>query len=316
MQYLYRFDTLQRLRDQSGDPVFRAKRVTQGHGAFDHHQVLKELETLQDGQGVYRFCFWRDWKSVLKHMHATCDAESPWIIQRIPVNHPAFAHFQQDDDEYLVGDAWIYWQVCDPDLKTPNWSPTGIPHDDIEVLTPQGLWERLSISNWVRDSSFDAWRCLSLRGVNGHTPVFTRSLTRRTDSGDNQTWVLLRQKNGPWKVIWNNPESIAEAVWLLLSDFRAVGLKNVRWVVSLECDDRVLSAEVFPSFTPPTTTGLQRLLGIYQERLEDCGVTIDKPFAHLDQDAQRQLYRDFGIGAVLLLNRNYSYSRGLLESFV
>lgn len=316
MPYLYRFDTLQRLRDQSGDPVLRAKRVTQAHGAFDHHQVLKELETLKDRQGVYRFCFWRNWKSLLKHLHVTSGAESPWIIQRIPVNHPTFAHFQQDDDEYLVGEAWIYWQVCDHEPTRPQWSPAGISHDDIEVLTTGGFWERLSTSNWVRDSSFDAWRCLSLRGVNGHTPVFTRSLTRRTDSGDNQTWVLLRQTNGPWKVIWNNPESIAEAIWLLLNDFRAVGLRNVRWVVSLECDDRVLSAEVFPSFTPPKATGLQRLFGLYQERLEDCGVSIDKPCAALNPHAQQQLYRDFGIADILILNKKYSYSRELLESIV
>jgi hypothetical protein len=314
MTYLYRFDTLKGLREQSSDPYLRAKRVTSVTGAFDHHQVVSELEALRDDQGVYRFCFWRTWAAAVKNMHGTSGHNSPWVLQRVRADYPTFGKFKQDDDQYLKNDAWIYWQTNSIEASRPDWSPDGISHDDIEVLTPDGCWERLSTSDLMRDASFDGWRCLPVQGANGPAPVFTRALVRRTDDDSNQVWVLLRQNPGPWSSIWHNPEAIGEAVWHCIPDFRLIGLKRVRWVVSLECQDRILSAEVFPTLCARDKPSL--LGRLFRRRTlcqEDFSIIVDDRFVVLDTHTQKRLYRDFGIEEVLLLNRRYEYSASALE---
>lgn len=314
MDYLYRFDMLQRLREQSDDPHLRARRVTKVTGQFDHHQVVGELVRLREGDGIYRFCFWKNWEAAVKHMHVCSAGGSPWVLQRIRANHPVFAKFERGDDEYLKDDAWIFWHTSRVDSARPDWSPEGISHDDIEVLTPEGQWERLSTSSLMRDASFDGWRLIATPGSPHPTPVLTRALVRSDAGKPSEIWVLIRQTPGPWKTVWLNPRAVSDVVSQLFPDFSYSGLHQVRWVVSLECKDRVLSAEVFPTVRARPQSLLQKLFPRSYPGRPDYIVDVGEQFVSLDQRTQKALYRDFGIGDVLLLERRYEYSAGVLNA--
>lgn len=313
MDYLYRYDRLDQLRTQAPDPVLRARRVTQVQGAWDHHQVLAALAKLAPTEGVYRFCFWKNWDAANRQLLRASFYSSPPVLQRVRADHPALATFDRDDDEYVRSDAWIFWRTDRVEPTRPDWSPEGIPHEDMEVLTPARRWERLSTSSLMREASLDHWRCLPLPGNGSLTPVFGRTLVRRVD-GHNAVWVLLRQRNGPWTAVWRDPERLADATRLMLGDLGAVGCAQVRWVVSFECEDRVLTSEFFPSIERPAPSFVDRVLRYRRAGVEDLVVSVEDRFAPLDADAQRRLYHDFGIGEVLLLQRRYAYPQDLLQS--
>lgn len=123
----------------------------------------------------------------------------------------------------------------------------------------------------------------------------------------------MRQQNGLWTTAWQNEDLLAQGVSLMLADFRAIGLSTVRWVVSLECDDRILSAEFHPRFHMPKLSLMARTFGHRRLGAEDIEVSVAEYLNILDQETQKRLYRVFGIPEVLFLNRRYEYPAHVLQ---
>lgn len=152
--YLYRSDSLNCLRAQAGDPWLRARRIRSMPDFFPHQQLVEPLNLVQPGQGVFRLSMWR----TLRHAMADLAAQlrmaqigvpppyGPLVLQRIRADHPMFHTYQRGDDEYLTGQAWLFWNTesCE---DTRDWSTVGISHDDIEVFHPAGAW--MPYAQWV-----------------------------------------------------------------------------------------------------------------------------------------------------------------------
>lgn len=152
--YLYRNDGLNRLRAQAGDPWLRARRIREMPEFFPHHQLVDPLSRVQPGQGVFRLSMWRtlraamtDLSAQLRLVQVGCQPPyGPLVLQRIRADHPIFHTYQRGDDEYLTGQAWLFWNTesCE---DTRDWSTAGISHDDIEVFHPAGAW--MPYAQWV-----------------------------------------------------------------------------------------------------------------------------------------------------------------------
>jgi hypothetical protein len=310
--YLYRFDQLDCLKEQSDDPVLRAKRVKQAKGVFDHFQVINELPSLAHGHGAYRFCFWKTWEAAVRQFPRLDDTR-PWLMQRIRADHPVLEQFSRDDDEYLLDDAWIYWQTAPLSEQTPDWSPAGIPHTDIEVLNPQGFWEPLATTAMLGDPDLAAWDCVIQAGMNGTPcPTYVRSIVR-SSGGDTSAWVLIRQKAGPWTSVLNDKRLVAGTIAHCFPQLAHLNPSSTRWALALECDDRVLASEIFPSFSPAWRPGI--LVRLFGGGTDDVNVHLDdRMYRAIDNTELRKMYVDFGIAEVLRLQKRYAYPADFLEN--
>lgn len=314
--YLYRFDPLGGLREQVGDPVLRARRVREARGTFDHYQVIDELPNLSQDHGAYRFCFWKNWASALRHFPRPDPHTDPRLMQRIRADHPALKKFKRDHDEYLLDDAWIFWQTAPASAARPNWSDDGIPHRDIEVLHPNGYWEPLATTAMLGDPDLIGWECIVQHVPHtGPSPTYVRNVARAGDRGV-ETWVLIRQKTGPWISVLNDEEMVAACIAHYFPKVVHLDPGRTRWALSLECSDRVLAFEIFPTFAPVWRSGfLYRLFNGKVLDRRQVRVDLDrKRYRHLDDVELGSLYRDFGIAEVLRLHLRYLYSDGFLSS--
>lgn len=314
--YLYRFDLLDRLREQTDDPVLRAKRVKQAQGVFDHFQVINELPSLAPGHGAYRFCFWKTWEAAVRQFPHFDPHSGPWLLQRIRADHPALQRFRRDHDEYLLDDAWIYWQTSRTSDEKPDWSADGIPHTDIEVLHPQGYWEQLATTTMLGEPDLNGWECILHSALHASpSPVYVRSAARYSHR-EIDAWVLIRQKTGPWISVLNDSAVVEGSIATYFARVAHLDARRTRWALALECSDRVLAFEIFPTFSPSWVPGLlSRLFGRNEQFRPGIKVVADrKNYRHLDDLELHSLYRDFAISDVLRLRERYRYPDGLLSS--
>lgn len=145
--YLYRFDNLAALRKQARDPWLRARRIRQQPASFPHDQLGEALQRCPRDAGVYRLSMWRSLQFALPDLNGQylraqgpgMAVNDPLILQRIRGDHPFFATYQRGEDQYLRGQAWLYWNTA-PSQVDQDWSSDGISHRDIEVYHPHGYW--------------------------------------------------------------------------------------------------------------------------------------------------------------------------------
>lgn len=140
--FLYRHDPIQTLRKKWRSGALHARRcVEQAPTWFPHAQLKDALETLTQGQALFRLSMWKNEVSALESLRQLCQVpikDQVQLLQRIPADHEFFSHMRKDQDQYLQ-DAWLFWciETVSGDSEV---STNGIPYEDIEVLTLDGRW--------------------------------------------------------------------------------------------------------------------------------------------------------------------------------
>ncbi|MEN3110398.1 hypothetical protein ACFONG_10250 [Uliginosibacterium paludis] len=313
--YVYRYDRLKCLQNQRADPVLRGRRVKGPAGSFDHQQVLSALERLPADHGVYRFCVWRTWEAALKHAAATNSAGDPIVLQRIRSDAPGFDRFSRDDDEYLVGDAWIYWQSVPVPPNQPEWSPDGIPHWAIEALHPNGHWQPLDSADFLGgDHGYLGWNRRFIVGWGGGPCMaYVQHRARYTESG-RHVWILLRQPSSQGTALINFSNGLAELVERELAVLGHLPLSMLRWAVALEAPDRILVKEFFPRRVGVRPHLFMEKLVSWVRPSPRWEVIIDLDEARFMTDQEvRLLYIDFSAADSLRLSDVWRYDAALFR---
>jgi hypothetical protein len=301
--YLYRFDTISSLRAQRHhDPVLRGRRSSGNEKAFSHLQIKAAHSQAIDGEGVYRMSFWQSWDALRANSWAHAEG---WVIQRICENHPILAGFERDEDEYLRGQAWLYWATLAVRVENPNWSSVGIPHSDIEVLHPNGSWMRmddiLELSNRVSPE----WETVWYRWGDTRYPIH---YARRTLPNGEEA-VFLRQAMGPWPSHLDNEwkhsgllQHLHNHVW------NTDEQTPLRWFFALESDDWIEVEEIYPNIKQTRTPGLRGILDRFRGILptEKWDVSITKETRRVRGQERSDLYSVFDASYVLFQDKDWS----------
>lgn len=295
-RYLYRFDRLDLLTNQrkTEDRLLRAARRTGSEKLFPHFQVKQAHDLVSVGQAVYRICFWKTLADALDWPGAT----DGWALQRVASDHSFFKDFGCGDDEYLPESALIFWGTFQVDDDCPDWSPVGIPHSDIDVLTPDGWWRQMDEVAFFRDQDPE-WGVYHL----GSSVLQVR--TGRL-AGAEQDWVFIRQRSGSGKTFLTDPYSLAPLI-TVIGDGLPVEPSGYRWAYAVEFPDQVVVKELQCQFVAEWPPGLRGWLA--RLRKQNAGVTgvvsRDRPWG--DRRAVVALYASFGIEEMLWRGESWNY---------
>jgi len=173
-QYLYRTDPTRSLIEHASDQWLRARRIEAQAPPIQHWQLDEALAVTGHGRGVFRLSMWRTLNPALlnlrmqvDHVRFHGDDKSLWdclsLLQRVRADHSFFRRYQRGDDQYLSGDAWLFWNTAEC-TKDQKWSSDGIPRSDIEVFHPHGYWapyEQIVLSPTTPPAPLPGWiRCI------------------------------------------------------------------------------------------------------------------------------------------------------------
>lgn len=301
--YLYRFDTLKALRSQRRyDPVLRGRRGD-GNGDFPHHQIRDAHSRKADGEAVYQLSFWKSFESLRANLWAHQDG---WVIQRIPENHAGLHGFDRGDDEYLVKHAWLYWQTLPILAEKPERASIGIPHEDIEVLHPNGEWKKMEEVTILTDKLEDGWSTVWLQTSDGEDPI--RLAQRQLPTGEQA--VLIRQIYGQGPSIFNRGWRQQGLLEFLVNEGYITGdPRELRWFFALEQDEDIVAEELSPLIRETRTPGMRgaidRLRGIKSSM--QWTVNLPDHSRFIQATEVDQLYKKFGIEEALRRGKHWSY---------
>ena len=302
--YLYRFDEVHRLYEQrKTDPILRAARRDGSEPTFPHHQVAAAHAIAPAGHAVYRICFWKDFAAALRQ-HNLC--EGGWMLQRIRADHPTLSKFERGDDQHCKGAAYIYWATAKINIEKADWSPVGIPHSDIEVLTP-------SPSNEWIPLDYAPIFC----GLNGSWVSYPHAVAKMTFKYkeiflDNQRpTVVMVSLDGYSSACLRGNKDLGEAI-ANISESLSRNSSECRWILIIERHSNCFCYEFDIEFDVQ-----KRPLPIFS-RLRG-GIKDAKPSPQVvDIRMQQnglvdQIYTRLGIGDRLWRGRAWSYA-GIRET--
>ena len=197
--YYYRYDFIGDLRTQAHDPNLRARRIPSQEGAsHQHHQLAAALGHLSEGEALFRISMWKDEASAAKYTLAECNSArnngiAIPVLQRIRQDHPFFAYYHRDHDQHLAEFAWLFWRTAELTRGNAEWSLEGIPHDDIEVLQPDGAWVPFKQSGRTDGCPAAGFERLDLprgrlKGDPGPT-LWAREVSRLSAGGEK--WIVV-----------------------------------------------------------------------------------------------------------------------------
>lgn len=300
-QYLYRHDSLDALRSQRrSDRVLRGRRRTGDEEFFPHHQAAMGHANLKAGEGVFCLSFWKSWSIMCTHRR------NGWVVQRIRADHPALEAFQRDDDEYLEQEAWIYWATMRLNPEKPDWAPNGIPHEDIEVLKPDGTWAGMDDIPALNDGAESGWTTLKFISGEWEFPIHIRAGNVATG----ERVVLLRKPIGPWpNQFIMLTGAVIEVIETLLDVEPDLCSRDVRWIFSQETTDGVVAEEIFPVVRPPRASWLARLTGQRSTWLRAWRIALPDGSVFLSADETRRIYVAFAIENALDYQARWNYER-------
>ncbi|AGG89089.1 MULTISPECIES: hypothetical protein [Pseudomonadota] len=323
--YLYRYDSLADLRKQGADNVLRARRIrTQTNNPFAHHQLEHALAAAPPGHGVFRISMWRTLAD------ARCDLQLPvalgWseaistpVLQRVRADHPFLASMQRGDDEYLPGSAWLYWRT-DPLDGDADWSATGIPHADIEVLDPDGTWHPFPCASFQENDIPPGWdeHELDLTDIGRRRFHFVaRTLQAAQSNGGDDDWLLVRQRAGgearPDFQLLNEDFHVPLVASLLQSrpHLRTTG----RLVVAVESGSSVHAVELVLHRLAAPPRLASRLRAWLQGSLPSARQHIALADARVVEAALvERLYTAAGCASALAGDRRWEYSQSMLDA--
>lgn len=253
--FLYRFDGFRQLREQRRtDRVLRGRLLEANEPEFPHHQINTAHQTLRQGEGVFRLSFWKSWDTMRLNVWGRREGT---VLQRVRADHPVLKQmFSRDHDEYLEHEAWLYWATLPIDPEYPNWSPAGIPHQDLEVMRPDGSWVTMDDVPELNDAAGPGWSSYRFRNSSSifdvHAAVGT--LAPGTPA------VLLRKSIGPWPNLYSDLKTaVREVVQELLTTGAVADADRTRWFFAQELSNGVVADEFFPSVLLAKTRIVERL---------------------------------------------------------
>lgn len=304
--YLYRFDSLEKLRAQrQTDPVLRARRTFGNEPEFLHFQVVQEMQTIGEGEGVFRMSFWKTWEDLRANLWAHRAGSG---IQRVRKDHEAFASFKRDHDEYLKAQAWFYWASMPLVSANDKWSPIGIPHIDIEILHPNGQWMSMDSIPALNYIAGEGWDTYTLSGSSDTPAPLWATVRTRASDPSGSAWVVLRQPSGPWGAWLGNPSRL-NPLLLHLAEQGGFNPMEVRWIYAIEYPEEVRAAEIFPVFHRCREPGLQGYWNRWMGRIPQRQWEVfnnDKP-DFLSDHAINTLYADLGLEEALRRGKRWNY---------
>lgn len=304
--YLYRFDNLASLRKQRiSDPVLRGRRSLGNEPFFPHHQIRSELAIINNENAVYRLSFWKTWDDMLLNLWSH---QAGSALKRIPENHPSLCAFKRDHDEYLENYAWIYWNAMPVDLDNSDWSPIGIPHDDIEVLHPDGRWLPMNKIPCLSAITEDGWKPYYVHGSYAPTSLYVAT---RNDIENGHTLVMICQCFGSLLHLLNSLHILTQLVAAVIKDF-AFSPEAARWIYTVEYDNQIRAEEFYPRFSTPQIGFLKGIINHFRGMEPPQNIAIDYDTMHLSDSEIQTLYELFGISEYIRRGEQWSYKHLLL----
>lgn len=297
--YIYRYDPVESLYSQRLlDRVLRARRYDGRF--FPHFQLDDDFRVVPVGCADYRICFWKNFDYA--KANPTFFKED-WALLRIKSDHAVLKSFMRGDDEYPkdkngVFTAYIYWATMEVCEKRPDFSPCGIPHEDIEVLLPNGEWTAMDDVPLFKDPGAD-WICNEFTLSTGSICCTYFKVGKDMAGND---WLLIRQLS----MICGNLANHAETLNILLDFARKIISKkhNVRIAYALEMHDGFLVYELFDMRKPRSL--ISSFLELMGCRWAD--TNPQKQPLELDMDTIADIYKGFGCGELLERGAIWDYS--------
>jgi len=309
-KYLYRYDSLDKLREQRvdlADPFLRGRRSIGNEAVNPHHQVITEMKTMADGYSVYRLSFWKSWPALLLNIWSGSTKNA---IQRIPEDHPALIHFKRDHDQYLKDTAWFFWNAMPTNTVKPNWSPEGIPHEVIEVLHPDGRWLPMSQVPCLNDLILDGWKSYRIEG--GYKENILQ-VDVRNGVGDDKSVVMVRQLNNWAASLTNTPELLSKLIELIVIDF-ALSPNDARWFYSVEATDTICIEEFYPIAYKPKVGTMERLANFFNNVMVPEIIKVESRTRILPDGEIESLYERFDLKEFLLRGEKWAYKH-LIQTY-
>ena len=294
--FLYRFDSIESLYWQRfSDPVLRSARRTGNEEIFPHYQCREAQAVAPLGYAVFRICFWKTLDDAFAQRNL---CEESWVLQRIKFNHPSLDHYSCGDDEYLQESAYIFWGTFKIDSERPEWSPIGIPHTDIEILTPEGQWVPMNDARIFREHD-PGWELRSNMG----SPVQVRHEVLPNGS----SLMMMRQMSGPWRTFLN---SWADLHWLVedLANSPQVDLFQCRWLYALETHDKIRVIDLNPIFAPRWRRGVSGLIDRMRKAPEGWYPAQWQVRSVSDQQEVADLYAALGLDDMRVRRNAWHYT--------
>lgn len=302
-KYLYRYDSLDKLREQRADPAdpfLRGRRSIGDEANFPHHQVITEINTIADGNTVYRLSFWKSWDALLINIWSGSTNNA---IQRIPEDHPALKSFKRDHDEYLKDTAWFFWNAMPTNTEKPNWSPVGIPHEDIEILHPDGRWLPMSQIPCLNHLILEEWASYKIEG--GYSDNLLQ-VAVRNGVGDDKSVVMVRQHNNRAAILTNSPELFAKLLERIVRDF-ALSPNEARWYYSVEGTDKIRIEEFYLTVYQPKIGAMKKLANFFNKVRVPEKVKVKSKTRILPDGEIELLYDRFDLKEFLLRGEKWTY---------
>ncbi|QEM66739.1 hypothetical protein FO488_00260 [Geobacter sp. FeAm09] len=293
--YVYRYDGFESLwKQRSNDKVLRGRRST-GDESYRHDQVREAHSSIAEGSAVFRLSFWLNLeiaKSQVNYLHRQGS-----VIQRIKADHPVLGHFQRGEDQHLPGKADLYWATMAINEENPDWSPIGIPHDDIEVLLPDNTWLPMGQAGGFRDTE-PGWEIFSDGGKN-------LLQIKQGQSNDGDCWVFIRQRSGLGGSAYNDSTMLTSPIETFVKA-HALLPDRCRWGYALEMPDCVLAFEFFPRFMQRKRACLAGIADRLFKIDRGWEVKVGGDFTSLDQATTSNLYSGLGCAHLLIRGGNWT----------
>lgn len=293
--YLYRYDGIAELRAQrlglAKDPVLRGARRSGYENYYPHYQIKDAHAACPKEHAVYRLSFWRSFE---RGLHYASASPSPSILQRVRADHSALAHFEFGDDEYLVGQAYLYWSTQPINSDNPDWSAIGIPHADLEVLLPTGEWVPMN-----------------------EVPAINEDPTHRIMMGDsvfrvnhikfeeNKKITLIRQYSGEGFSVYCAFNLLEPLLYTLLTNGQCDPAS--KYIYTLETSDRIVAKEISPAVVYRRRRGLMGLIDRLRGTPPFLAVHIARDGKTIEENKIRELYNAANLGWKYDLLKKWNY---------
>lgn len=291
--FIYRYDSIECLyRQRLTDKTLRARCSDGSEAQFSHEQVKEAHLVAPQGYAVFRLSFWKDLQAAKDNRIYN----QGYALQRINAAHKTLESFNEGVDQYLPETAYLFWATMPVNAENPDWSPIGIPHEDIEVQLPTGEWIPLNNVGVFRDVESD-WFTFPFHSTAGKECHLQIKHGQIADGG---IWAVIRQQLYKGSSYYNAPDGLIHYLEKYANAYPDSIWSKFRWVYVLESYDKLHAIEVFPKFKR------RFLSGIFPPRwrVDNCFEECPK---ELPEALVSSIYRSFGCEDLLLRSDSWNY---------